>query len=224
VSRSGGIVYHLRAYRFQNRLWHTHQQKVGEFLELWNPNAEELLLFGPSAGYSLSQDFLKKFRVITAVEPDPLARILFEKRFQIKPNWIKHKIRFDDKKDLLQFQEFKGAILFCNLLGQIPMKTSKKVKKVLNEFLENRNWASFHDAMSGNKIEFDCEDAPKRKATLAEMRSWIYIKNPKLKEVQVNAHLAPELFDESQKLSFQYWLWTISDQQSQLIEGVYCKP
>lgn len=216
------FFYHLRNLKYAKRYWSNHFEGVRQLIKAWNPKrSDELLLFGPSAGYSLPLDFVQRFKSVTAVEPDPIARILFENRFKIKPKWIKHKINFGKAKDLEPFKDFKGTLLFCNVLGQIPIQSASPIKKVLRPFLEGKTWASFHDAMSGNGIEFDCEDAPKKKASLSEMKSWIYVMRAKENQVHVNAHLAPDLFDASPELHFRYWWWKITGNQSHLIEGVY---
>lgn len=215
------FIYHFRASRYQNTLWENHRNQVTKFLNAWNPKEDSLLLFGPSGGYSLSKEFLSRFKTIIAIEPDLIARRQFEKRFGFKPQWIKKSIRFDREKDFEPFRDFKGAVLFCNLLGQIPMASPEPVKKVLNRFLAGRSFASYHDALSGQDIEFDTEDAPPLKASLRQMREWIYIKNEKSPTIQVNAHLAPDLFDAAPGLSFRYWFWKLSPKHSHLIEAVY---
>ena len=216
------LFYHLRKLRFSLKLWPFHQNKVNAFLKEWNPsNTDEVLLIGPSAGYSLPLDFIQKFKSITAVEPDPVARFLFERRFKVKPKWIKRPLQFNQIKSLKPFLHFKGPILFCNVLGQVPMKSVAPFKQVLADFLKGKTWASYHDAMSGSGIEFDCEDAPRTKATFTQMKSWIYVKNAHAGNVEVTAHLAPDLFDSKSGLKFQYWWWKLTDQESHLIEGVY---
>ena len=214
------VFYHYRYLRYGKRLWEPHQAKVKRFLDEWNPKASELLLFGPSGGYSLPKEFLEKFSSIIAVEPDPIARSVFENRFGIKPHWIKRAVRLDRADDLKEFSSFSGAILFCNVLGQVPMKTASPFRRALLPFLEGKSWASYHDAMSGNSIEFDCEDAPRKKASVTLMKSWIYVKNASGK-IEVNAHLAPDIFEEGKGAQFSYWWWKLTDRQSHLIEGVY---
>ena len=214
------LFYHYRSLRYGKRLWGSHQVKVASFLNDWNPKGDELLLFGPSGGYSLPEAFIRKFSKIIAVEPDPVARLVFEKRFQVKPEWVKQPVQFNHRDDLARFAPFTGPVLFCNVLGQIPMKNTSSFRRVLHPFLEGRSFASYHDAMSGHDIEFDCEDAPRKKTGLTQMKSWIYVKNPSGK-FEVTAHLAPDLFDEARGLEYRYWWWKITDRQSHLLEGVF---
>jgi len=218
---SGGLFYHFRAWRFCKKnslnLWWDHQDGVQRFLERWGPKEKTLVLIGPSGGYSLPADFLERFERIIAFEIDPVARLIFEKRFGIKPQWIKHPFQFEPFSDL----PADAAILFCNLLGQVPFKNAKKMSLLLEAALKGRSWASYHDAMSGENLEFDTENStPGKRARLIQMKSWVY---PKVNSgtLVVNAHQAPELFERFPNDSFFYWQWRILPKRTHLIEGVY---
>jgi hypothetical protein len=87
--------------------------------------------------------------------------------------------------------------------------------------LEGREWASYHDVLSGDGIEFDLEDLRPGRANPQEMEKWIYVKNPKKTEISVNSHPAPELFRGVEGLEFRYWQWRILPHFTHLIEGVY---
>lgn len=81
LSPSGGLTYHLRALRWRRRLWTPFRAQVAAWLAAWQPPCSELLLLGPSAGYTLDPAFLSRFAAIHAVEPDPLAHWLLRRRF-----------------------------------------------------------------------------------------------------------------------------------------------
>lgn len=143
---SGGLTYHLRAWRYRQRLWHGYRTQVAEWLHGWQPDSRQLLLIGPSAGYSLAEDFLAGFARISVLEPDPLARALLRRRF---PG-----IRFDFASRLHHptrlIEDFPDAAwLFCNLLGQAWTDTPAATWHAeLHAALAGRIWASYHDLVS----------------------------------------------------------------------------
>jgi hypothetical protein len=219
---SGGFFYHLRAYRFKERYWSDHLQGVRGFLNSWNPSAKSLILIGPSAGYSLPTEWLKRFDSVIAFEPDPMARLIFERRHGVRPNWIRKRFPFRSSNPFEIFESRPGsALLFCNILGQLEFPNLDKMSQALQRHLIDREWASYHDAMSGQKIEFDLEEAKPKRSSFHEMKKWVYVKNPKATEVVVNAHQAPELFKKWDGLQFRYWQWRLTPENTHLIEGVF---
>ncbi len=223
MNTSGGLFYHLRALRYQKSLWARYQQETARFLEAWNPKAKTLVLVGPSAGYSLPLEFLKRFEKIIAVEPDALSRILFTQRFGIRPEWIKKPLNFERGVDPKDFPP-DCAFLFANVLGQVRIFNVSRFSENLKRLVDGHEWASYHDAFSGERLEFDTELATHRKATLAEMKSWIYLKSTGLTTLEINAHVAPDLFSEKDQLQYRYWQWRLTPKRTHLIEGVFQKP
>ena len=168
---SGGFFYHYLALRFSRSLWQPFRRDVSRWLQSWNPTANELIIFGSSAGYSLPKTFLEKFDRVIAVEPDPLARILLKRRF------AKAKIIFEIDRDLLapipedfagstakaavgKLQTFlarypNAAVLFANVLGQLPLEFPHLSDQIFASHLvavraavRGRQWASYHDLLS----------------------------------------------------------------------------
>ena len=221
--RSGGLFYHLRALRFRQLFWDQHREGVRKFLSEWNPQSKKLVLIGPSGGYSFPDGWFSKFESITAFEPDFMARIIFEKRHSIQPKWIKTGFPFQDFSALKEIPMQGSAILFCNILGQISIRNPSRFQSMMVHHLAGREWASYHDALSGEGIEFDLEDLRPGRASSHEMEKWIYVKNPKIREVSVNSHPAPDLFRGIEGLEFRYWQWRILPHFTHLIEGVYPK-
>jgi hypothetical protein len=223
---SGGWIYHLRALRNGGKrsdsLWAQHRERVESFLKLWNPSRKTLVLVGPSGGYSLPKVFLEGFEQVIAVEPDPLARIIFQKRFGLKNiRWVKVAFPFQNPESFTKEIPVDSSILFCNLLGQLNFRRTSEIKKKLSAFLAPFRWASFHDALSGENLEFDTELAQQeRQATLSQMKTWIY---PKVSggTLEVNAHQAPDLFSAGPQTKFYYWQWRINSKRTHLIEGVF---
>jgi hypothetical protein len=74
--------------------------------------------------------------------------------------------------------------------------------------------------MIGEGIQFDCEGIPLGKASLATMKSMVYVDQAKGDQVEVQAPLAPDLFLETEGRQFRYWMWRINSKRSHLIEGV----
>ncbi len=223
MRESGGLLYFLRGARFRNTLWLDYRDQTKRFLEKWNPESKSLLLVGPSAGFSLPAEFLNRFERITAIEPDPIARMLFEKRFNLKPTWIRKALDFEKIESLYPLRNSDSAILFCNLLGQIPFSNVSKVRQNLKTALVDQEWASYHDALSGREIEFDLEELHPGKATLSQINNLVYVKSRTKTEIEINAHQAFELFDKKDALQFSYWQWRILPNRTHLIEGVFKK-
>ena len=227
-SRSGGIIYHLRAIRYARALWRSHQEQVENFLKAWNPKSRTLILIGPSAAYSLPTEFLKQFEAITAYEPDPVARFLFNQRWSeidaAPPvHWIPHEFNpgaiLNGRAEPL-FTE--GAILFCNVLGQIEISDLTAYRKNLMQILKGREWASYHDGFSGSGVRFTPLRSQAIKATEQEVRPWTEATNSNAR-IEINQHQAFELFPADENAKFYYWEWRLSSKRAHLIEGVFLK-
>lgn len=223
LSQSGGLIYHWRAlrnYLDPSHPWSNHLASVSSFLDRWNPKSKTLILVGPSAGYSLPIQFLKRFDHVIGVEPDPLARFLFQKRFQIRPEWINEPFSFLHAQII--FPKV-GAILFCNVLGQIEIADLNRARSSLTSILSSREWASYHDAFSSTHGKFQSStqsQSVQKKMTEAQVRVCFTPAQDNPAEVHLNEHSAFELFQESGPYRFSYWPWQLSRRQSHLIEGV----
>lgn len=146
VHSSGGIGWHLRALRYRNPLWAPFRQALRDWLEAWQPEPDRLLLVGPSAAHTLPVDLLQtRFRDITALEPDPLARLWL--RLRLPSVRFAQPIPLDEAGIAGLARDHSGAtILFCNVLGQLsppPMGWSAALTP-----LQGHDWASFHDLFS----------------------------------------------------------------------------
>lgn len=152
---SGGLVYHLRAWRYGERLWPAFHAQVHQWLAAWQPAPDHLVLVGPSGGYALDAGFLDRFARVTALEPDQLARIILARRFPRRP------FRFDADPGLSLSEGFSrlarrypdAAFLFCNLFGQQLVGQSAGFQRQswlagLAPALAGRHWASWHDLAS----------------------------------------------------------------------------
>lgn len=152
--RSGGLRWHLRAFRRRNRLWRPFRDELSRFLGRWQPGARTLVLAGPSAGWCLPADFLARFDRIVAVDPDPWAEPLFRR---LHPEariarWIRGDF-FSEAPGLLA-AEPAAAVLFCNMLGQLRFagldEAGLKARiDAIAALLDGHPWASFHELLSG---------------------------------------------------------------------------
>lgn len=155
---SGGLVYHLRAWRYSGSLWTGFHAQVRQWLATWQPAETHLVLVGPSGGYALEGAFLNRFDRITALEPDALARPTLRRRFPSQ------NFRFDPGMDLAREHGFRhlvdrypdAAFLFCNLLGQQLVGQPADFDRQawlsgLAPALSGRSWASWHDLATAHR-------------------------------------------------------------------------
>ena len=153
---SGGLLWHWRALR----AWRKHadlRDQIEHWLLDWQPSVSTLVLVGPSAGWTLSQRFLARFKTIVAIDLDPSARPLF---------WFAHgkslaasgtQIRwlhgdFAEVLPRLLGADAPVAVLFCNVLGQLGVERSdyQQVLGALPHTLRSVHWASYHDRYSAD--------------------------------------------------------------------------
>ncbi len=163
---SGGLLYHLRAWRWRRTLWSPFHDQVRRWLTDWRPEvdnhagnrAAHLVLVGPSGGYALSRPFLERFRRITVLEPDPLARRILARRFpNCRFTWENAPWLAEPEGFRLLAERFPDAtFLFCNLLGQTPVGGGAGFNRrawlhSLEPSLAGRAWASWHDLASTDR-------------------------------------------------------------------------
>jgi len=163
VTQSGGLVYHARALRYRQGLWAPFRRHVADWLASALPVGDELILVGPSAGHCLPVEQLRRFRRLTVLEPDPVARFLLRRRLAHPNVEVEHRdllvaplvtgtVGLDD---LLERRE-GATVLFCNLLGQVQLGLStdeqarfqQQFQRRIMPQLARRRWASFHDRWS----------------------------------------------------------------------------
>jgi hypothetical protein len=150
VSESGGLVYHLRQLRFGRR-WVPFREVVHGWLERWNPSAEQLVVVGPSAGWTLPLPWLRRFRRLVALEPDPLARQLLAWRLRSRCEFVALDVLGDGGPAALRDAFPRAAVLFANVLGQVLPDDDDAATRRLDDLqraLCDREWASFHDLAS----------------------------------------------------------------------------
>jgi hypothetical protein len=169
ISSSGGLVYHLRARKFQRSLWQPFTQQVSIWLKEWAPPNQEIVFIGPSAGYTLDLDFFSRFERIVFYEPDWVARLILKRRLHqaLRINSpsrhtlprIESNCQPFNHHTYLEVLEShpQSAFLFSNVLGQLRLDghTASSLSvfaRDLNSQLAQMpalSWASYHDRLSG---------------------------------------------------------------------------
>jgi hypothetical protein len=148
--RSGGLFYHWRAWRYRKRLWLPFLKQLAGCLSAWQPAASELVIVGPSAGYSLPEAFLARFGRRVVLEPDPFARWLLQRRF---PSLIFEFGSLDCMADAGGAQALvqdypSAAFLFSNVIGQRLADLPEDWLPSLLRVMQGRAWASYHDVIA----------------------------------------------------------------------------
>ena len=176
---SGGLGYHLRAFKHRRGLWAPFVKNVTRFLRAWEPPERSVVLIGPSGAHCLDLHFLRRFERIVAVDFDPFAPWVFRWRARHVLGPGRTALTWDSRDylspgpkgfDLAPLRGLldahrESAVLFCNILGQLPLFGDERAPdqddddppegsyerwlKGLPEALGARSWASFHDRLSG---------------------------------------------------------------------------
>ena len=141
LSPTGGLVYHLRAWRHRH-LWSTTRAQVSEAVSAWLTNvfsdtnrtgtatspmleaSGRLAIFGPSAAYLL--DFEKVFGQaqhllgLRIIDPDPIARLIWKLRWRRLPQALRSRIElsFDSRADILPWWSSQPHALRTDLHAQ----------------------------------------------------------------------------------------------------------
>jgi hypothetical protein len=240
MNPAGGLRYHWRASRYARQLWQPFRWLLGEWLLDWQPSETTLVLVGPSAGYNLQPFLFERFERIIALEPDPVARLIFKRRLGRAPLDRRPKLEFirDDllvasPERLPRLLQTSGnaCVLFSNVIGQLPVLLGvtdpdspqlSRVRDCVIQATAGRSWASFHDRMSGN-VRPNLQSALVSDARLtdAELLSAIYSyagTSLSLAAGELRDHFTSGFF--SSDLPHAYFCWELMPNYFHLIEGV----
>jgi len=231
---SGGLIYHWRAARYAKTIWAPFRAAVETWLTSWTPPEEKIMIIGASGGYMLPECFLNRFRETLAVDPDPLTRCIFRRRFRSLRGTLRWEsrdhFRFSEMsdrpfRDLLDANP-DAAVLFSNLWGQVRflVDNTSRTDDVLRFWQERlpgilagRSWASYHDRYSGtdhaiSKTWF----AANRKLSGADLIRSFYNRVPAGEWVD---HLTADFFPAASR--YDYFLWRFTPHSVHIIEGVH---
>lgn len=171
---SGGLVYHARALRYRDGLWAPFRAALADWLEHRLPPDDELILIGPSGGHCLPLPLLSRYRRLTVLEPDPLARRILQLRLAPARLVVEHRdlllaplLSGARGLDALLERRPRASLLFCNLLGQVQIdlvddlqeRFQSEFRRRVLPLLAGRRWASFHDRWSLDRAQ-DASPAP----------------------------------------------------------------
>lgn len=159
LNPAGGLRYHWRAQRHARR-WRAFAAPLADWFAEWDVRAEALLLVGPSAGWCLPDALFRRFARIDVLEPDPLARVLLGRRLRglgVRAGMHARDYLTSDRVGRLAGDFPSHAIAFCNVLGQLRFlrpelddpACDRAWKSALTDALDGREWATFHDRLSG---------------------------------------------------------------------------
>ena len=163
VGQTGGLGWHLKAWRYRQRLWTGYLQQTHAFLKDWSEQslepagAQRLIMVGASAGWSLPASWVQSFDELVLIDPDPLAPWLFGRNHPNSEGQHREWVRRDFRQVLpnLLAGPKSTAVLFNNLLGQLRL-TSQDLDATESQLAELKtrlggaHWASFHDRLSGD--------------------------------------------------------------------------
>ncbi len=210
-SSVGGLGYHLRAARYRNDLWRSYRSHIGLWLMQWEQRHHEVLLVGPSAGYSLSKLFLSRYHTIWVCEVDILGRILLRKRFP------QHNIQFVKDLSVVLSYAHNIDILFCNVLGQLTLK-GQSPQDLIKLLPKKSYFASYHDLFSFegrfNWIQESIEVAGAVDETKLLSQ---FLKPESHHEIRLEDHRTQNIFPASKR---QIIHWEIIPNRHHLIECV----
>lgn len=234
-SATGGLVYHARACRYRDGLWAPFRAALAEWLARCLPPSEELILVGPSGGYCLPLAQLSRYRRLVALEPDPLARRILQLRLSPARLAVEHRdflleplLSGGRGLDTVLEGRPRASVLFCNLLGQLPIDLAEEqqlrfqaeFKRRLLPLLAGRRWASFHDRWS-----LDREQGASSSPT-----TLVFERRPsdqELGDAYFGADGAPvSAFDHGASALFpeawprRYFTWQLTPQALHVVEGV----
>ena len=162
---SGGLKYHWRAWR-QRGQWTSFRREIELWLNEWSFECEELILIGPSGGYTLPTNWLKQFKAVYAYDADPLAPLFFKRQHPgVNVIFKRRDLFWEDERfsaqSLLRIlkEHPEAAVLMSNVLGQLLLEhpvSEDEWETFLIQMrgrLENRPWASYHDLYTHEKGE-----------------------------------------------------------------------
>ncbi len=159
------MLYHWRAWR-KRKDWGDFREQIADWLGDFAGRQDELILIGPSGGYTLQTEWLKRFKKIHAYDLDPLAPLFFRARHGRLPVafhnqdlfWDEGRLSTVSLKTALK-KHPRAAVLISNLLGQLLLEhpTDDRTWEIfLNRLrftLKDREWASYHDLFTHERGE-----------------------------------------------------------------------
>ena len=158
MNRSGGLLWHARAWRRQGA-WRGTCTHIRQWLEQVQPNSSQLVIIGASAGWMMPSPWLQRFSSVSTIDIDRWAAPLFRMRHGAALKSSGTQLRCDTGDALGDLQTLlaahpDAAVLFDNVLGQLRFMHDSVDETVscldmIKQRLVGREWGSLHDAYSG---------------------------------------------------------------------------
>jgi hypothetical protein len=240
MNPAGGLRYHARALRYQNREWQPFRWSIGEWLLGWHPPESTLILVGPSAGYCLQPFLFERFQRVVCLEPDPVACFLLKRRLSraqlerlpaLEFIQVDHLVRHPERLPELLERTPNSAILFSNVVGQLRAllgvednqgREFAQIRQAGRQSIQKRSWASFHDRVSGYlRPVHEHPITTETRLTDQELLSELYDDlgpNLKPRQRELVDHLTEGLFPSD--VPHSYFTWEIEPGRYHLIEAV----
>lgn len=180
-AESGGLGYHLAAIRYSRGTWASFRRVLGQEItrrlrRMPESETRSLVLVGPSGGYCLDPEVLRREGPVFAIDVDPLSRPIFlwrHRRRRAQVEW-KREDFFESLEasgfDPVRWWESRDAapssgrpiFLFMNLLGQLefiyPETRLREIEAGLLLFFSRMkasvrdergfDWISVHDRIA----------------------------------------------------------------------------
>ena len=230
---TGGAKYHWSAFKNLSR-WQAFKDDLNVWMQNWKPQAEGLVIVGPSAGYLLKDEllvlYLNRFKKIEAWDIDPLSRYFFKFRHPTIANhmdWINGD--WFQQKLISQSSLKNQAYLFTGVLGQLTHVMNDRDHQLYFEALKRLTqdvpFLSFHDRLL-SQAPFD---------SLSPLTSDHHLQsndlvkhfwgNPVNHTHKLNGSLKIEEYDVGElhlnAKSFFYGAWPLRQNQNHVIEGFF---
>jgi hypothetical protein len=235
---SGGLRYHLRAWRNRERSWQGFREQLEDWLASWRPRATTLAIVGPSGGYCLPLRALERFSRFVVFEPDPVARFILRRRLErALPDrsvvWIAQDAWIEPLRNGGSIPSAllgpRCALLFSNIVGQLPYMIDDASfpawrdawRGSLWPVLERTPWASFHDRVSGSAPPPAALPESGHRLSDAEIQA-LYRQSSSAAVIELIDHGSHELLPEGR--SYRYFHWPLTPATHHLIEGVLGGP
>lgn len=164
MNPSGGLFWHLHAWRCQSR-WRTTCADIAQWLNAMPAPApdqdhpQELVIVGASAGWMVPSAWLQHFQSVTTFDVDRWAAPLFQRRHGAALRASGTALRchtqdaLSDLPAVLQAHPH-AVVLLDNVLGQLrfhhqTVEAASSQITGITRSLHGRRWGSVHDAFSG---------------------------------------------------------------------------
>jgi hypothetical protein len=214
-------------------LWQPVRGALSSWLSSWDPPERQLLLIGPSAGYTLPLTWLARFDHLTVLEPDPFAAWLLRRRLtriEGSPGLTfiaeDHLLADPERLVSLATEHHESALLFSNVLGQLrhlldadgQERRLQSVKRAVSCVLRGRSWASYHDRVSG---------AVRPDLPAAGLHTSQRLTDDRISALYAGAKQQVTLYDHASDgifandLPHAYFAWELTPGYVHLLEGVF---